>query len=132
MSIVGIWSGKNVLKHAFIDSDTMNKPDTSDGGLGYFSTKTIVHDLGYRPLVRAYYDPDNDGTIYPTVGQFNGASGGLSSTSPLDSRAPPLVPFSFFVDDVTTTTVVFRTYDDSANVGTFTFYYRIYIDPEIP
>ncbi len=131
MSVVGIWSGKNVLKHAFINSTTMNKPDTSDGGLGFFSTKTIVHDFGYKPLVRAYYDPNSDGSIFPTVGQFGGVSGGLTSDSPLDIRIIPVVPFSFFIDDVTTTTVVFRTYGGSSLGGTFPFYYRIYRDPEV-
>lgn len=128
---IGIWSGKNVLKHAFIEPDTMEKPNTTDGGLGFFSTKTITHNLGYKPLVRAYYDPDSNGSIFPTVGQFNGASGGLSSDSPFDVRVPSVVPFSFFVDDVTTTTVIFRTYGGSSLGGTFPFYYRIYRDPEI-
>lgn len=131
MSVVGLWSGKNYLKHAFVDTTTMSKPDTTDGGLGFFSLKTIVHNLGYRPLVRAYYDPNSDGSIFPMVGQFSGAGAGLSSDSPFDTRIPPIVPFSFFIDDVTTTTVVFRTYGTSSLSGTFSFYYRIYIDPTL-
>lgn len=128
MSIVGIWSGKNVLKHALSGPTTMDKPNISDGGLGFYSTKTITHNLGYRPLVRAYYDPDSNGTLYPLIGQFAGASSGPSTTSPLDLT---VVPFWLFVQDVTTTTVEFRTYDTASNVGSFSFYYRIYRDPEV-
>ncbi len=131
MSVIGIWSGKNVLKHAFMASDTMNKPNTTDGGLGFFSSKTIVHDLGYVPLVRAYYDPNANGSVFPSVGQFSGTLGGLSVDSPINARSPALVPFSFFIDEVTTTSVVFRTYHTSGLAGTFPFYYRIYIDPTL-
>lgn len=133
MAVVGIWSGKNYLKHAVAGSDTMGKPDTSDGGLGFFSTKTVVHNLGYIPLVRAYYDPDNDGKIFPTIGQFSGSGVGLSTTSPFFGvpAFADVVPFCFFVDEVTTTTVVLRTYSTGSLSGTFPFYYRIYIDPTL-
>lgn len=122
---VGIWSGKNVLKHAFIDSDTMNKPDTNDGFLGYFSTKTITHNLGYRPLVRVYYDPNANGTLFPTNGQ--GRADTAVKTPPLSA----VVPFCLYVDDITTTTITLRTYNFTQLAGTFTFYYRIYRDPTV-
>lgn len=124
MSIVGIWSGKNVLKHAFIDTDTMNKPNTSDGGLGFFSTKTITHNLGYRPIVRIHYDPDSNGSVLPAIGQ---GRVNVNSTSPLDAVAP----FWLYVDDITTSIITLRTYNSSSLAGTFTFYYRIYRDPTV-
>jgi len=123
MSTVGIWSGKNVLKHALSDSDTMDKPNTSDGFLGYFSTKVITHNLGYVPLVRVSYDPDSDGSIFPANGQ--GRVESTSNRSPLQTVAP----FWFYVDDVTTTTFTLRTYKTSQLSGTFPFYYRVYKDP---
>src|SRR6185436_11946489 len=113
---------KNILKHAMSGSDTMSKPSTNDGFLGFFSTKTITHNLGYRPLVRIYYDPDSDGSIYPANGQGRVAS--TTNQSPLQT----VVPFWLYVDDITTTTVVLRTYKTSSLGGTFTFYYRIYKD----
>lgn len=127
MSVVGLWSGKNYLRHAIMTTDVMNKPNTSDGGIGFFSTKTISHNLGYRPLVRAYYDPNGNGGIFPMMEQFNGASAGASSESPLNTVAP----FYFFVDDISTTDVVFRTYGGSSLGGTFSFYYRVYRDPTL-
>lgn len=126
MSTVGLWSGKNYLKHAFATSTTMDKPSTSDG-TNFFSTKTITHNLGYRPLVRAYYDPSANGAILPMIGQKDTVS--YSPLSPFLGSG--VAPFWFFIDDITTTTVVFRTLHTSSLAGTFTFYYRIYIDPEI-
>lgn len=124
MSVVGIWSGKNVLKQAFIDSDTMDKPNTSDGALGFFSSKVIDHNLGYRPLVRVHYDPNGDGSIFPANGQGQAVT---SNTSPLSA----VVPFWLYVDDVTTTNITLRTFNSSSLGGTFTFYYRIYRDPTV-
>jgi hypothetical protein len=127
MSVIGLWSGKNYLKHAVMTPDAMGKPNTSDGGLGFFTTKIVLHNLGYRPLVRAYYDPNSNGSIFPMMEQFSGVTAGASSESPLDA----VVPFYFFVDDVATTSVTFRTYGGSSLSGTFPFYYRIYIDPTL-
>lgn len=129
MSVVGIWSGKNVLKHAFSDSDTMDKPNTLSG-LSYFSTKTILHDLGYVPLVRVYYDPDNDGKIFPCIGERS-----ETSDSPLAGPGAVLgsgvAPFWLYVDDVTTTAFTLRTLWSSSLGGTFPFYYRVYRDPTL-
>jgi hypothetical protein len=124
MSVVGLWSGKNYLKYAVSNPDTMSKPGTTDGLLGYFSTKTILHNLGYRPLVRVHYDPNSNGGIFPANGQGRQDT---TNTSPLAS----VVPFWLYVDDVDTTTITLRTYSSSPLAGTFTFYYRIYIDPTL-
>lgn len=124
MSTVGLWSGKNVLKHAYMDSGTMNKPSTSDGGLGFFSTATIDHNLGYRPLVKIHYDPDSNGKIFPTNGQGRVQ---ISNNSPLSA----IVPFWLYVDDITTTNITLRTYSSGSLGGTFNYYYRIYIDPTL-
>lgn len=126
MAVVGIWSGKNYLKHALAAPATMSKPSSADGFGAFTSTSVIAHNLGYEPLVRGYYDPNSDSTIYPLIGQYLGGAG-LTSESPLLTVAP----FAFFVDDVTTTTVTFRTYSSGSIAGTFTYYYRIYIDPTL-
>jgi hypothetical protein len=127
MSVVGLWSGKNYLKHAFVGTETMNKPNTSDGGIGFFSTKVVVHNLGYVPLVKAFYDPDSSGALFPTIGQFSGATAGANWSSPLRFVAP----FMLFTDEITATQVTFRTYGEISLGGTFSFYYRIYVDPTL-
>lgn len=121
MSIVGLWSGKNYLKHAVAQPGTMNRPGTADGAGAYFSTTSVSHNLGYVPLVRLAYDPDGDGTIYPAIGQ-KGAS----------SVSSPGVSFDCFVDDITATAVSIRAeHFGSALAGTFTYYIRIYVDPTL-
>lgn len=126
MSIVGLWSGKNYLKHAVEEPLTMDKPSSADGFGNFFSSILVSHNLGYLPLTKGYYDPNNNGTIYPLVGQFAGVDG-VSSDSPLID----VVPFSFFVYEVTTTTVTFRTFSTSSIAGTFPIYIRVYIDPSL-
>lgn len=126
MSIVGIWSDKNNLKHYIQDTASMNRPNTADGFGNFFSTSTIVHNLGYRPLIRVYYDPLGTGTYYPLIGQYVSASG-VGSNSPLVSVAP----FILFADTVTETSIGLVAWDTGSNAGTFDYYYRVYIDPTL-
>lgn len=115
-------SRRNYLKQFEQGSAEMEKPDTLISGL-YQSTYTITHNLGYRPLVRAWYDPDGSGTIYPLNGQNNELYSELYATGE--------VPFMFFVDEITDTYVTFMAEDEASNTGTFTFYYKIYLDPTV-
>lgn len=121
MSIVGLWSGKNYLKHANMGTVSMSKPGILAGAL-YTSTYVVVHNLGYEPLVRAAFDGDNDGTIYPAVDQRGNAGAQAAIFG---------APFGLFIDDITTTTVTFRAEWGTALAGTFPLYYRIYIDPTL-
>jgi hypothetical protein len=113
-------SRKNYLKQFMQGSVAMNKPNTLAAGT-YSSSHTITHNLGYRPLVRAWYDPENLGTIFPV----NSQRGELYS--PI--YALGTVDFVFFIDEITTTTVTFRAEDNASHSSTFTMYYKIYIDP---
>jgi len=130
MSIIGIWSEKNNLKHYEMATATMTRPNTADGFGGFFSTSTVVHDLGYIPLVRAYFDPLGDGTIYPSIGQYI-ATTGADSSSPLFTAGSVVAPFMFFASNITTTTVTFTVYGFSGSAATFDYYYRIYLDPTL-
>lgn len=123
MSVVGLWSGKNYLKHAVAGVATVNKPNTDDGsGSLFFSTHSVTHNLGYEPLVRCAFDGNNDGTIYPAIDQ-RGNAGSVANLAGL--------PFAVFVDDITTTDVTFRAEWGSSLAGTFPLYYKIYIDPTL-
>jgi hypothetical protein len=113
-------SRKNYLKQYMQGSATMDKPASLSGGI-YSTSYTLTHNLGYRPLARAWYDPTGAGLIFPV----NSQRGELYS--PLFAMGT--VPFVFFVDEITTTTVVLRAEDDGSNAGTFTFYYKLYLDP---
>jgi len=119
LSNVNFTSSKNYLKQLVAASETMAKPATLDGTSGvYYTTKTITHNLGYVPLVRAWYDKDGNDTLYPTNGQYGGQTSGDFTWA-----------YYFFIDSITTTAVTFRA---EANIlptaGNFTFYYRIYYD----
>jgi hypothetical protein len=96
----------------------MDKPATPSG-FNYVSSLTITHNLGYVPLVRAFYDPDSIGTIYPVNGQ-----------SGTQTAGPTSLPFWFYIDDITSTQVIFKCEGFSLLSGTFPIYYRIYLDFE--
>lgn len=118
-------SRKNYLKVFMKDGPTIDRPATLDGTFNeYYTTYTVDHDLGYRPLVRAWYDPDGSGMKFPMNGQkFFAAS---------EFYFQQDVEFMFYVDDITTTSVTFRAAresGDGALTGTFQFWYKIYLDP---
>lgn len=114
-------SRKNYLK--IFDQDTVSvaKPDTADGTAygGFYSTTTIQHDLGYRPIVRAWFSPDSNDTWYPMYGARGYAPGGNT----LDAD------FECFISDITTASVTFRTWRATATSGSFSLHYKIYQDP---
>lgn len=120
-------SRKNYLKAFMADSSTIARPATLDGTFNeYYTTETITHNLGYRPLVRAWYDPDGSGLKFPMNGQKFFAASELYFQGDVD--------FMFYVDDITATTVTFRAAresGDGALSGNFTYWYKIYLDPSI-
>ena len=118
MSLV-FTSDKNYLKLAAFQPATMNKPSTPNAYFNYESSLTITHNLGYIPLVRAYYDYNNAGTIYPCTGQAG-----------VRTAFGPSLDYWFYIDEITTTTVTFKAEDVSSRSGTFTIYYKIYYDFE--
>lgn len=116
-------SRKNYLKVFMQDERVINKPAILDSTFGeYYTEETITHNLGYRPLVRAWYE--YNGTKWPMNGQkFYG-------NSQLYFYGD--VPFMFYADDINETTVKFRAArqsGDGALTGTFTYWYKIYLDP---
>jgi len=111
-------TNKNYMKHALRGETTMDKPDTLSGGF-YTSSKTISHSLGYRPLVRAYFDIDSDGTWYPPNGQRDTQTTGATS-----------MPFWFFVDSITTSAFTLRAESFSEESGTMPVHYIVYRDFE--
>lgn len=118
---------KNYLKQFLRGSMTINRPATLDSTFNeYYTEATIAHNLGYEPLVRAWYDPDGSGMLYPMEGQkFFAASVFYFEGD---------VEFMFYAVDITDTQVVFRAArqsGDGALTGQFTFYYKIYLDPTV-
>lgn len=127
MSNAAFDSRRNYLKQFLQGSATINKPQTHDATFSeYYTETTITHDLGYVPLVRAWYDPDGSGMLFPANGQkFIAASVFYFEGD---------VPFMFYAVDITTTAVTFRAaVEDFAGAmgGTFTFHYKVYIDPAV-
>lgn len=119
-------SEKNYLKASTSDTQVipMNKPNTFESSAFiYSSTLPVSHNLGYIPLIRAWYSPSNNTYRYPTVGFYDG-NGTLS-----DLCLNGIVPFDCGVYDITTTTVTFKAISSSSFSGTFNLYYKIYLDP---
>lgn len=116
-------SRKNYLKIGFQDAVPLERPRTLDSTYGAYVTEyTVTHNLGYRPLVRAWYDAASDGEIFNLNGQ---KFGGWSSIYPFQ------VDFKLYVDEITTTTVRFRAdrdQPDGALSDNFILYYKIYLD----
>lgn len=118
-------SRSNYLKQYLQGSFQMNKPATADPNWDvYYSTYTLTHDLGYKPLVRAWYDYTNDGTYFPMHGQPGDAYSALYFFH---------TPITLMTFSITNTEVVFRadigTADGGPLSGTFPVYYKIYLDP---
>lgn len=115
----------NYLKQFDTATITIDRPATLENTnfFEYYTEHTVSHNLGYRPLVRCWYEPDNDGVIYPE----NGQQGFNQSLLYLANE----VEFMFYVHEVTTTDVTFRAARDQADgamSGTFTAHYKIYLD----
>jgi hypothetical protein len=111
---------KNYMKLQQFQPETMNRPNTLNSSFNYESSFTVVHGLGYVPLVRAYYNHNDAGTIIPVNGQAGIRTG-----------FGPTLDYWFYIDEITTNEVVFKAEDFSSRTGTFTFYYKIYYDFEV-
>src|SRR5690606_10181891 len=111
---------KNYMKLQQFESEVMDRPSTLNPLFNYESSFTVVHGLGYIPLVRAFYNHNDAGTILPA----NGQAGSQTAFG-------PSVDYWFYVDEITTNVVVFKAEDFSSRTGTFTFYYKIYYDFEV-
>lgn len=112
-------SKKNYLKHSVSEEDIIDKPVTLNANFNYEGSKTITHDLGYIPLVRAWYDPNDNGTIHPMNGQSGVRTDGFGLTD-----------FWFYIDEITETTITFKTESVDQLSGTCPFWYKIYLDFE--
>lgn len=125
MSNIQFDSAKNYLKQYLQDSIAIDKPATADPNWDvYYSTVTLTHDLGYKPLVRAWYDYENNGTYFPMHGQAGDAYSALYFFH---------TPVTCFIYEITDTTVTFRTeiatVDGGPLSGSFPIYYKVYLDP---
>lgn len=131
MSLANFDSRKNYLKQYDAQWVRMDKPNLTDSYLSkYYSTYTVTHNLGYLPLVRAWYDPDNSGSRFPLNGQQYADVSNFYSVPGLGNFAD----FQFFVSEITETTVTFRAERYTADgtlSGTFPFFYKIYADPSL-
>lgn len=118
-------SRNNYLKIFMQGSGTLARPATLDAGNAeYYSEVTITHNLGYIPLVRAWYEPAGDGMKYAMNGQKRIAASEIYIQDDVE--------FMFYADSITDTTVTFRAAresGDGALTDTFTYWYKIYIDP---
>lgn len=113
-------SNKNYLKLRDVKAEIMSKPNVLNPvTFNYEGTFTVFHNLGYIPLVRAWYNYNNTDVIMPTNGQAGVRTG-----------FGPTVDYWFYIDDITTSSVTFKSEDFSSRSGTFTFYYKIYYDKE--
>jgi len=119
-------SRKNYLKQILSGWQTMDKPNLTDALMAKrFSEYTVTHNLGYRPIVRAWYDPNGTGQRFPLNGQ---------RTADISQFYLVIVPFQFYARDITTTSVTFRADNytvDGSFTGTFRFFYSIYADPSL-
>lgn len=127
MSNTNFDSRKNYLKQFLTASGVANRPATLDSTFGeYYTEFTVDHDLEYIPLVRSWYDPEMNGTIFPANGQKSIAASDLYFNFDVE--------FMFYAVDITTTQVTFRAsreQGDGALTGEFIYYYKIYLDPSL-
>lgn len=121
MSGIAFDSRKNYLKIADpegVKKIVTPKPSTADF-LTFFSTVTINHNLGYRPMVRAWFSPGNNDTWYPMDGEYDSFTDIMG-----------VAGMNLYVQEITTTTVTFRAQALSSMAGqNYTLAYKIYLDP---
>jgi hypothetical protein len=119
-------SNRNYMKRdASSGSSTMAAPTTSAyGGYIYITNKTITHNLGFIPVLRAYYEPFGDGVIWPAMGQRLSQS----VVNPLNTAVtgPGLICWP------TTTTLTLQLfYGTNHLTGPFPVYWVIYKDYQL-
>lgn len=120
--IADLDSRRNYLKQLLSGWVEMARPATTSGSK-YYTDYTVTHNLGYRPLVRAWYDPTGGGMRVPMNGAW---------FADISQFYPSVVDFQFYVYEITTTTVTFRADSytaDGALSGNFRFFYKLYADP---
>jgi hypothetical protein len=82
MTQINFWSGKNYMKRdSSSGSQAVAAPATLLLG-NYVTITPIPHNLGFVPMFRTYYEPFQNGVIYPPMGNrivgetlVNGVSG---------------------------------------------------------
>lgn len=123
MTGIAFDSRKNYLKLASPNGAqkiVAAKPSTPDSDfLTYYSTVTINHNLGYRPMVRARFSPNNDDTWFPMDGKATES----------DIRA--VAGMSLYIREITNTSVTFRAESFTPSGGQYTIVYKIYLDPTL-
>lgn len=109
---------KNYLKRdASTGSTVISAPATATGYGSFFTSHTVNHNLGYIPIVRVYYEPIDNGEIYPACGsRIAGTTTGLG--------ANPTMCFY----ELTTTQLIIRLESNTSKTGTRSIYWIIYKD----
>lgn len=108
---------KNYLKRdASTGTATVSAPSTLVSGL-YRTEYTIVHDLGYVPLVRVYFESEDNDVIFPACGST------VAGFAPGIAVGDTLCTF-----EVTTTTLVVILFASSSQTGSRDIYWVIYKD----
>lgn len=113
-------TNKNYMKRFMSGTEVIAAPSVVQPWFNYMNSTTIVHGLGYIPVVRIYYEPFNDGRIFP-------ASGSRVSASGIG------IPFNDIVCLFEVTDNVVTVYLESASseTGTRPIYYVIYLDKAV-
>ena len=119
MSSIKYFTGeKNYLKRApSSGSRTVAAPATLSAWSNYITTTTIPHGLSYIPEVRVYYEPFNDGRIFPNTGErFLAYGGGLNVGDIICNWEIDATNLTIYLESAT------------AETGTIPIYWVIYLD----
>lgn len=120
-------SEKNYMKRATYGSTNLAAPSVSEYS-GYLKTTTytVNHELGFIPLFRVYYQPFQDGIIWPAMGaRLNRII--PNPTNLTGSFGPGLIAWP--PDENNLSIQLF--YEDNTLTGTFPVYWVIYQDYQL-
>lgn len=115
---------KNYLKRATSSGTaSINAPATATpwvGGTDFYTEYSVIHDLGYVPEVRVYFENSaTDGKIYPAGGRRNGGTyAGLAANSII----------CLWTVDETVLTITLES--NTSKTGVRNIYFVIYLDFE--
>lgn len=111
-------TNKNLLKRdTSSGTATIDAPATASGYGTFVTSYTVNHNLGYIPLVRAYYEPVDNGEIYPVSGyRIGGTNIGIAVNG--------VIAFM----EISTTQLTIRLESNTSKTGTREIYWVIYKD----
>lgn len=113
---------KNVLKRSSLSGNvSVAAPSTVSAWLNRVTTTVILHNLGYIPMVRVYYEQsETNGIVYP-------AGGSRLATTYIGVGGSPIICL-YEIDETNLTIYLESDRFVAAQTGNRTIYYTIYKD----